>query len=86
LAVVVNQQFAGSKTGESTSVSLIDSLHMLGFSTVFILFLVTILSRILCERYDQPKLARKFDNAFFGVSVIIFTFINVGVTIDALGS
>ena len=86
LAVVVNQQFADSKTGETTSVTLIDSLHMLGFSTVFILFLATILSRMICDRYNQPKLARKFDHTIFGVSVILFTSISVKMIIDAVGS
>lgn len=86
LAVVVNQQFADSKTGETTAVTLIDSLHMLGFSTVFILFLATILSRMLCDRYEQPKLARKFDHAIFGASVFIFTSISVKMIMNAIGS
>jgi hypothetical protein len=86
LAVVVNQQFADSKTGETTAVTLIDSLHMLGFSTVFILFLATILSRMICDRYEMPKLARKFDHGIFGASVFIFTSISVKMIVDAVGS
>jgi hypothetical protein len=86
LAVVVNQQFADSKTGETTAVTLIDSLHMLGFSTVFILFIATILSRMLCDRYMQPKLARKFDHFSFGAAAIIFTGISVSMIVDAIGS
>jgi hypothetical protein len=86
LAVVVNQQFADSKTGQTTAVTLIDSLHMLGFSTVFILFIATILSRMLCERYKQAKLARKFDHFSFGGAVIIFTGISVNMIVDAIGS
>lgn len=86
LAVVVNQQFADSKTGETTAVTLIDSLHMLGFSTVFILFLATILSRTLCERYQNAKLSRHFDHASFGASAIIFTGISLKMISNAIGS
>ena len=86
LAVVVNQQFADSKTGDTTAVTLIDSLHMLGFSTVFILFLATIVSRMLCDRYQQPKSARKFDHFSFGSAVVIFTGISVKMILEAIGS
>jgi hypothetical protein len=86
LAVVVNQQFADSKTGETTSVTLIDSLHMLGFSTVFVLFIATILSRMLCDRYNQAKLARKFDHFSFGIAAIIFATISIKIISDAISS
>lgn len=86
LAVVVNQQFADSKTGETTSVTLIDSLHMLGFSTVFILFIATIISRMLCDKYEKANLARKFDHVIFGISAFVFTSISVKMIVDAIGS
>jgi hypothetical protein len=50
LAVVVNQQFADAKSGETTAVTLIDSLHMLGFISVLTLFLGTISSRYLATK------------------------------------
>jgi hypothetical protein len=59
---------------------------MLGFSTVFILFIATILSRMMCDRYKQPKMARKFDHFSFGGAVIIFTAISVNMIVDAIGS
>ena len=86
LAVVVNQQFADSKTGETTSVTLIDSLHMLGFTTVFLLFIATILSRMLCERYEKLPLARKFDRVIFAASTLIFTSVSVKMIVDAVSS
>jgi len=77
LAVVVNQQFADSKVGQTTTVTLIDTLHMLGFTIVFLLFIASIFSRKL---HLSPILALRpvvFDRALFGVSLSIFSLLSL---------
>jgi len=73
LAVVVNQQFADGKIGQTTTVTLIDSLHMLGFLTVFLLFIAAIFSRRL---HGAPILGIShtvFDRFSFFVALTIFS-------------
>lgn len=77
LAVVVNQQFADSKVGQTTTVTLIDSLHMLGFIIVFLLFIATIFSRKL---HLAPILGLRpvvFDRTLFGVSLSVFSLLSL---------
>lgn len=73
LAVVVNQQFADSKIGQTTTVTLIDSLHMLGFTTVFILFIAAIFSRKLIASPVLGVTNTIFDRLSFFISLIIFS-------------
>ena len=71
LAVVVNQQFADGKIGQTTTVTLIDSLHMLGFTTVFLLFIAAIFSRKL---HASPVLGvshTAFDRFSFFISFYV---------------
>jgi hypothetical protein len=73
LAVVVNQQFADGKIGQTTTVTLIDSLHMLGFTTVFLLFIAAIFSRRL---HASPILGVShavFDRFSFFTALTIFS-------------
>lgn len=75
LAVVVNQQFADSKVGQTTTVTLVDSLHMLGFTIVFLLFIASIFSRKL---HVAPILGLShiiFDRILFVVSLSVFSLI-----------
>ena len=77
LAVVVNQQFADSKVGQTTTVTLIDSLHMLGFTIVFLLFIATIFSRKL---HLAPILGLSpvvFDRVLFGISLGVFALLSL---------
>jgi hypothetical protein len=86
LAVVVNQQFADGKIGQTTTVTLIDSLHMLGFATVFLLFIGAIVSRYLFARKALGISHILFDRILFITSLIIFSiisFIMIGSAIRA---
>jgi hypothetical protein len=76
LAVVVNQQFADSKIGQTTTVTLIDSLHMLGFATVFLLFIAAILSRRLQSQPIRGLSHITFDHASFFVALSIFSILS----------
>jgi hypothetical protein len=73
LAVVVNQQFADGKVGQTTTVTLIDSLHMLGFVTVFLLFLATIFSRRLHASSVLGLKCATFDRFSFFASLAFFS-------------
>lgn len=75
LAVVVNQQFADGKIGQTTTVTLIDSLHMLGFATVFLLFLGAIVSRHLHAKGAWGIGHLLFDRVLFVTSLTIFSII-----------
>lgn len=72
LAVVVNQQFADSKIGQTTTVTLIDSLHMLGFTTVFSLFIAAIFSRRLQASPILGLSHDTFDRASFFIALTTF--------------
>ena len=76
LAVVVNQQFADNKIGQTTTVTLVDSLHMVGFGTVFLLFLLAIISRKLHFRPIWGINYKLFDRASFFFSLIFFVSIS----------
>jgi len=76
LAVVVNQQFADGKIGQTTTVTLIDSLHMLGFTTVFILFIAAIFSRRLHSSPIGNMTHTVFDRFSFVISLGIFTLLS----------
>jgi hypothetical protein len=41
---------------------------------------------MLCERYEKPALARKFDHVIFAISAVVFTSISVKMIVDAIGS
>lgn len=86
LAVVVNQQFADSKIGQTTTVTLIDSLHMLGFTTVFLLFIATIFSRRL---HASPIMGIShviFDRFSFFISLTLFSLLSFVLIRSAVAS
>jgi hypothetical protein len=73
LAVVVNQQFADAKSGDTTAVTLIDALHMLGSLSLLLLFIATFVSRRIATRETFPIDARRFDRiAVIGISSIFW--------------
>jgi hypothetical protein len=76
LAVVVNQQFADSKIGQTTTVTLIDSLHMLGFVTVFLLFIAAILSRRLQSQPVWGLSHDTFDRVSFYLALSLFSILS----------
>jgi hypothetical protein len=83
LAIIVNQQFADVKIGDSTSVTLIDALHINGIIVIIILFIVTILTRQICIhgnvnyaiRFD--KIASKATAVFFVLVSFLLIFLSV---------
>jgi hypothetical protein len=73
LAVVVNQQFADAKAGDTSSVTLIDSLHMLGSLAILTLFLCTLVSRFAHLNDNYRRYSRAFDrSASYLVSIVFF--------------
>jgi hypothetical protein len=86
LAVVVSQQFADTKAGDTTAVTLIDSLHMLGSLAILALFVCTLVSRFACLNDNYSRYSRIFDrSAIFLISIIFFMFFAVW-TFMAAGS
>lgn len=64
LAVIVNQQFADAKIGESTAVTLVDSLHIIGIIAILTLFISTIYSRSLISK-KREVFALRHDKVVF---------------------
>jgi hypothetical protein len=76
LAAVLNQQFADSKAGGITSITLIDLIHLVGISMIGCLFIATILFRYLCTKEGWKLKIQKID-VFFGALILIsFTIIS----------
>ena len=73
LAVVVSQQFADAKAGDTSSVTLVDSLHMLGSLAILALFICTLVSRFAYLSDKYRDYSRTFDRStIFLVSSIFF--------------
>ena len=72
LAAVVNQQFADSKQGDTTAVTLIDMLHILGMLTIMILLILTSISRFLSQKEYFPFSSIKLDRVSFIVMTSFF--------------
>jgi hypothetical protein len=86
LAVVVNQQFADAKSGETTVVTLVDLLHMLGFACVFTLFLGTIFSRYLSSKANRDGASRSIDLSMFVIVLVAFSGLSLYWIISAIQS
>ena len=77
LAVVVNQQFADQKIGQSTTVTLVDMLHMVGFCTVFIIFIGSLISRKLSLARNARYSPKEFDANTFVIMTILYVSVNI---------
>ena len=84
LAVVVNQQFADQKIGQSTTVTLVDMLHMLGFCTVFIIFIGSLISRKLSLSKNMKFSPKEFDLITFVVMTAIYLSANIFIIYRAI--
>lgn len=71
LAVIVNQQFADAKIGDSTAVTLVDSLHITGTIAILLLFISTIYSRSLSIRESKISAKRHDKVVLVSVSSIL---------------
>jgi len=72
LAVVISHQFSDTKTGQTTAVTLIDSLHMLGIAVVALLFMMTFISRKLAVKRPNTTLTSRLDLFSFLTSAVVF--------------
>ena len=86
LAVVVNQQFADQKIGQSTTVTLVDMLHMIGFCTVFIIFIGSLISRKLSLTKNVKFSPKEFDLITFVIMTMLYISSNVYVIYRAIHS
>ena len=79
IAAVVNQQFADASQGNTTTVTLVDKLHMLGMFVMITLLGATSQSRRLYELHSDGTASKRFDlqalsacsALFFGVSMAL---------------
>jgi hypothetical protein len=86
LAVVVNQQFADQKIGQSTTVTLVDMLHMIGFCTVFIIFIGSLISRKLSLAKNAKFSPKEFDLITFVIMTILYISSNIYVIYRAINN
>jgi hypothetical protein len=86
LAVVVNQQFADQKIGQSTTVTLVDMLHMVGFCTVFIIFIGSLISRKLSLARNVRFSPKEFDAITFVIMTILYVSVNIYLIYRAIHS
>jgi hypothetical protein len=86
LAVVVNQQFADQKIGQTTTVTLVDLLHMAGFCTVFIIFICALISRKLSLSRGAHFSPKEFDTISFVIMAITYIALNLYLIFRAIGS
>ena len=86
LAVVVNQQFADQKIGQSTTVTLVDMLHMIGFCTVFIIFMGSLISRKLSLTKNAKFSPKEFDLITFIVMTILYVSANIFIISRAINN
>ena len=73
LATVISHQFSDSADGQTTAVTLIDSIHMLGIATVATLFMMTFISRKLMVNKPHAAVTKKVDMYSFILSAILFS-------------
>jgi hypothetical protein len=84
LAVVVSQQFADSQAGDTSSVTLVDWLHMLGTVCILILFGSTLVSRLIFIRNNNRKISLVFDRFIVFSICALFFVISIIFVYDAL--
>jgi hypothetical protein len=86
LAVVVSQQFADAKAGDTSSVTLIDSLHMLGSLAILALFVCTLVSRFAYLNDKYRHYSRTFDRSVICLVSTIFFVLSTTWTFMAASS
>ena len=83
LAAVFNQQYVSSIIGETTDITIVDSVHLLGILLIGIVFLHSIILRIFSVHSNFPSIRLKrygiLDNIDIGASICLFL-IFIGVT------
>ena len=83
LAAVFNQQYVSSIIGETTDITVVDSVHLLGILQIGIVFLHTIILRIFSvnSNFARIRIERQdiLDNIDIGICISLF-FIFIGIT------
>lgn len=67
LAAVLNQQFADTKSDAINTITLVDSIHLIGILTIGCLFISSIIFRFVSEKSDKKSRLLKID-LFFGLA------------------
>jgi hypothetical protein len=86
LAVVFNQQFADTKSGQTTAVTLIDSLHMLGIFTILVLFVGSVASRFIIPNNTTRMIFKLFDRILIVAMFFVFTSLSLIWTLNSIYS
>ena len=84
LAVVVSQQFVDSKLGETTTVTMIDSMHLLGMAIIMFLLIITGISRVLSEKEAPLISSRRLDLVSFGVLFSTFVLLSAYIVLTKI--
>ena len=74
LASVLNQQFADSKAGALTSITLLDVIHLVGIAMIGCLFIATVTFRYLCKKNLWKNRILEIDAMFGFCVLIVFSF------------
>jgi hypothetical protein len=84
LAAVLNQQFADTKSDAINTITLVDSIHLIGILTIGCLFMSTIIFRFFSEKTDKKSKLQKID-LFFGLaSFALFIIISTIIIIASI--
>jgi len=81
LASVLNQQFADSKADTITTITLVDTIHLIGIITIGCLFVSSIIFRYISEKTDKRSNLSKLDFLFGLISFALFIVISAIIVI-----
>lgn len=81
LASVLNQQFADSKADTITTITLVDTIHLIGIITIGCLFVSSIIFRYVSEKTDKKSNLSKLDFLFGLISFVLFVAISAIIVI-----
>ena len=81
LASVLNQQFADSKADTITTITLVDTIHLIGITTIGCLFVSSIIFRYISQKTDKKINLSKLDFLFGIISFVLFIAISAIIVI-----
>jgi hypothetical protein len=81
LASVLNQQFADSKADTITTITLVDTIHLIGIITIGCLFVSSIIFRYISEKTYKRSNLSKLDFLFGLISFALFIVISAIIVI-----
>jgi hypothetical protein len=84
LAAVLNQQFADTKSDAINTITLIDTIHLIGILTIGCLFISSIIFRFLSERTDNKSKLLKIDLLFGLASFALFIALSTTIIIASI--